>query len=56
MNQSWILIAAMNDADGIQIGVNTRVAHGAGKPKQIFIRSIRAISKRDKASPAQLLV
>ena len=39
----------MSDADGIQICVKTRVEHGLGQTKHIFIRSIRAISKRDKA-------
>jgi hypothetical protein len=53
MNQSQILIAEMNDADGIQICVKTRVEHGLGRTKHI--RSIRAISKRDKASPIQRL-
>jgi hypothetical protein len=55
MNQSQILIAEMIDADGIQICVKTRVEHGLGRTTHIFIRSIRAISKRDKAPPIQLL-
>jgi hypothetical protein len=37
------------NADGIQIDVTTRVEHGVGNTKHIFIRSIRAISKRDNA-------
>jgi len=32
-----------------RLGVRTRVEHGVGKTKHIFIRSIRAISKRDNA-------
>jgi hypothetical protein len=50
MDQSQILIAEMSDADGIQIVRQTRV-----EPTHSFIQSIRAISKRDKAAPIQLL-
>ena len=49
MNQSQILIAEMSDADGIQICVKTGLEHGLGQTKRTFIRSIRAISKRDNA-------
>jgi hypothetical protein len=49
MNQSPILIAEMSDADGVQIRVKMRAEHGLEQTKHVFIRSIRAISKRDKA-------
>jgi hypothetical protein len=49
MDQSQIPIAEMNDADGIHISIKARVEHGVGNKKHIFIRSIRAISKRDDA-------
>jgi hypothetical protein len=55
MNQSQILIAEMNDADGMQICVKTRVEHGSGQTKRIFIRSFALFPNVMKLLPIQLL-